>query len=120
MKQSRSKSQRFSDGGTLTLLVSPRGAANWIQRITVAGKRHDLGLGGWPLVSLAKARQRALANRVAVSDGRDPLAEKRRERTPTLREAAQDVRGQPAAMALPDDGPHLDGADGAPRVPRSG
>ena len=89
MKESRSTSQRFSDGGTLTLLVSPRGAANWIQRITVAGKRHDLGLGGWPIVSLAKARQRAFANRIAVSDGRDPLAEKRKARTPTFREAAR-------------------------------
>ena len=52
------------------------------------GKRRDIGLGGWPVVSLAKARQRAFANRVAIADGLDPLAEKRKARMPSFREAA--------------------------------
>ena len=44
---------------------------------------------GGPVVSLAKARQRAFANRVAVADGADPLADKQRAKTPTFREAGQ-------------------------------
>ena len=40
------------------------------------------------MVSLAKARKRAFANRVAIADGGDPLAEKRRAGMPTFREAA--------------------------------
>ena len=76
------------DGGTLYLRVAPGGSKSWIQRLTVDGKRRDIGLGGWPVVSLAKARQRAFANRVAISDGRDPLAEKRKARVLTFREAA--------------------------------
>lgn len=91
VKQPRSKSQRFSDGGTLTLLISPRGAAAWVQRVTINGTRRDLGLGGWPVVSLSKARQRAFANRVAIADGVDLLAEKRRARTPTFAEAVEKV-----------------------------
>ena len=48
-----------------------------------------MGLGGWPTVSLAKARERAFANRIAVAEGRDPLAVKRLAKVPTFREAAQ-------------------------------
>ncbi len=80
---------RYGDGGTLFLVVAPGGSKSWVQRVTIGGRRRDLGLGGWPVVSLAKARQRAFANRVAIADGLDPLAHKRRPRTPTFREASE-------------------------------
>ena len=35
---------------TLYLRVAEGGSKQFIQRIVVNGKRHDLGLGGWPLV----------------------------------------------------------------------
>ena len=76
------------DGDTLFLRVAPGGSKSWIQRVTIKGRRSDIGLGGWPVVSLAKARQRAFANRVAIADGRDPLADKRKASVPTFREAA--------------------------------
>ena len=50
----------------------------------VNGRRRDIGLGGWPVVPLAKARARAFANRQAISDGVDPTAERRRARVPTF------------------------------------
>lgn len=79
---------RYGDGGNLYLQITRRGTKSWSQRIVIDGKRHDLGLGPWPVVSLAKARERAFANRVAIADGRDPLAEKRQPKTPTFREAS--------------------------------
>ena len=82
---------RYGDGGTLHLVVSPRGRKNWVQRITIEGRRHDLGLGGWPVVSLAMARDRAFANRRAVADGHNPLAERRKARTPTFEHAVEQV-----------------------------
>ena len=45
-----------------------------MQRITIAGKRHNLGLGGYPVVTLRDAREQA-ANKRAAREGRDPLAE---------------------------------------------
>lgn len=83
------KPGRYSDGGTLFLNVTPSGGKNWIQRITIEGRRRDLGLGGWPVVSLEKARRKAFENRVSVADGKNPLAEKHKEKTPTFREAAK-------------------------------
>ena len=77
------------DGGTLYLRVAPGGSKSWIQRLTVAGRRRDVGLGPWPLVSLAEAREQAFENRRLVRRGGDPLADKRRAKAPTFREAAE-------------------------------
>ena len=79
----------YGDGGTLYLAVAKGGSKSWIQRVTIDSRRHDLGLGGYPVISLAKARQRAMANRLAIAEGRNPLADKRRAKTPTFRRAAQ-------------------------------
>ena len=53
---------------TLYLAIAPGGSKSWIQRITIDGKRRDLGLGPFPVISLAKARERAFVNRVAIAD----------------------------------------------------
>ena len=82
---------RYGDGGTLHLVVSPRGTKSWVQRISIDGRRHDLGLGGWPVVSLAMARDRAFANRRAVAEGRDPLAERRKAKMPSFEHAVERV-----------------------------
>lgn len=79
------------DGGGLYLRVAPGGSRQWLQRITIAGKRRDIGLGGFPAVSLAKARQAAEANRAAVAEGRDPIAERDRAAMPTFEQAARTV-----------------------------
>ena len=83
---------RYFDGHGLFLLVEPTGAKRWKQRLTRQGRRHELGLGPYPVVTLAMAREAALANRRAVHAGGDPLAEKRTRRgAPTFAEAARKV-----------------------------
>ena len=82
---------RYSDGGGLHLYISKAGRKSWVHRITVEGRRRDLGLGGFPAVSLARARERAADNRVAVAEGRDPLADKHAPAMPTFSEAARTV-----------------------------
>jgi integrase len=69
----RAKKYRLSDGGGLLLEVTPNGAKVWLCRVTVAGKRRDHGLGGWPMVPLAEARRQALAARAEARKGRDPI-----------------------------------------------
>jgi integrase len=69
---------RHSDGRGLLLVVRPSGARSWILRYQVAGRRRDFGLGPWPEVSLAEARERALTARRLTKAGRDPIAERGR------------------------------------------
>lgn len=73
---------KYHDGGGLGLFlrVDPNGARFWVQRVTIRGKRCELGLGSPPLVPLAEARETATANKRLVRAGGDPLAEKRKAR----------------------------------------
>ncbi len=85
------KPGRYSDGDGLHLFINKSGRKSWVQRITIAGRRRDIGLGAFPSVTLAKARQKAYENRAMVAEGRDPLAEKHAPPMPTFRDAAHVV-----------------------------
>lgn len=89
---------RHCDGNGLYLVTSPSGKRRWEQRLVINGTSRALGLGAYPLVSLAQARKDALHNRrIARSGGdprtaiRPPKATSKRPATPTFREAAQAV-----------------------------
>ena len=83
---------RHGDGGTLFLVVELGGRSrHWVQRLTVDGKRRDLGLGGYPYVGLAEARAAAFANRQVARRGGDPTVALRPSRVPTLRTACERV-----------------------------
>ena len=60
-------------------MVWPNGRKTWVQRLTIDGRRTDLGLGPYPAVSLAQARQKALDNRSLTKTGGNPLAVKHEE-----------------------------------------
>jgi integrase len=57
------------DGGGLYLSVSATGSKKWVFRY----KRRDMGLGGYPAVSLADARQKAMEARETLARGEDPI-----------------------------------------------
>lgn len=65
----------------LCLQVTPNGARSWILRATMGGKRRDKGLGGFPDVTLAGARDAARAVRALIAAGIDPIAEGRAARS---------------------------------------
>ena len=73
----------------LYLKVTDTGGKSWIQRVVINGKRRDLGLGPFPVVTLDEAKAVALENRRLLRAGGDPLAEKRKARTPTFQEATE-------------------------------
>jgi len=83
---------RYGDGDGLYLEVSRTGSKSWILRVTVHGRRRDIGLGGLSWVSLAEAREKARELRKVAKEGRDPLAEREaRQDIPTFEEAARTV-----------------------------
>jgi len=82
------ESGKYHDGHGLILRVQPNGAKQWVQRITIRGKRCELGLGSPPAIPLATARKLALDNRGAAMMGRDPAQERRDARAGLTFEAA--------------------------------
>lgn len=87
-KSDKLKAGRHSDGGGLYLNVSQAGSKSWLFMWAREGKRREMGLGSYPVVTLAKARKRADDCRVAVEEGRDPIAEREKETEPTFGECA--------------------------------
>jgi integrase len=67
----------------LMLVVQPGGKSrSWVLRYQIDGRRRDMGLGPYPEISLAEAREKALEARKLAKAKRDPLAARARERAP--------------------------------------
>lgn len=73
----------YAVGGVagLYLQVVESGARTWLLRATMGGKRRDMGLGGFPDVTLAQAREKARAARRRLEEGVDPIEERRQARS---------------------------------------
>lgn len=61
----------------LYLQLAPKGGRTWILRMLVGGRRRDIGLGGFPTVTLAQARDKAREARDKVERGIDPVEERK-------------------------------------------
>ena len=59
----RDKTVRLGDGDGLYFVVRPNGSRAWVLRIRENGTRRDRGLGRYPTISLAQAREKAAALR---------------------------------------------------------
>lgn len=70
---------KLPDGGGLWLHKRPDGGAQWFVRVTVHGRRREMGLGGYPAVGLAEARRAADASRALARQGLDPVREREKE-----------------------------------------
>ena len=68
---------KYEDGGGLRLVVAGSGAKKWVLRFTIDGKRREMGLGSFPDVGLAEARDQAAAYRKQAKAGVDPIEARR-------------------------------------------
>ena len=118
----------YADGDGLYLQVSATGAKSWIFRFKSKGKARDMGLGGFPSVSLSEARQKAKEAREHRDKGKDPIeqraaaaAEERQHRW-TLREPLRNAPRSASHRMRPAGRTPSTGNSGAtpssPRLPR--
>jgi len=61
----------------LYLQVTRKGGKTWVLRATVGAMRRDIGLGGFPAVTLSQAREKARDARDKIERGIDPVAERK-------------------------------------------
>ena len=87
---------RYGDGYGglgLSLVVTPRKSGGlsktWAQAVSPNGRKTSLGLGSYPVITLAMAREKALANARAIAEGRDPR--RRMQQVPTFAQANETV-----------------------------
>ena len=87
-----SKAGKYYDQHGLFLHVRPSGAKKWLQRYTFQGRRREIGLGSAKIVSVATARRNAHQNLVLVSEGIDPIEDKKQDSIiPSFEVAAREV-----------------------------
>lgn len=111
----KAKPGRHADGAGLYLFVKPTGARTWVLRVQHGGNRRDIGLGSVELsalserstvgndlpleqrsrLTLAEARELSARLRNVAKAGRDPAAERKRDRSPppSFREATKAAHG---------------------------
>ncbi|WP_159992665.1 site-specific integrase [Roseomonas sp. 18066] len=82
---------RIGDERGLHLLVKANqvGAGSWVLRYTFAGKRKDMGLGAYPGVSLAEARETVEKAHQQIRRGEDPMAHRQASKQALIEAARQ-------------------------------
>lgn len=81
----------YGDGGGLCLQVQPGPTKSWVFRYMLARRPRKMGLGPLALVSLAEAREKALAYRKLLLAGIDPLEARAAERARAAAEALHSI-----------------------------
>ena len=67
---------KHTDGQGLWLVKRNKQRGKWMLRLTIHGNRREMGLGSWPDVSIAEARELASVARQKVRQGIDPIIER--------------------------------------------
>lgn len=70
---SAAKPGKYADGGGLWLIKRQDGGAQWVMRVTINGRRREMGLGAYPAVGLADARKKAEEARAKARENVDPI-----------------------------------------------
>ena len=99
---------RYSDGDGLMLVVDSGGRRYWYFRYTHSGRRRDLSLGAERLLSLRDARELAMAARLKLRQGIDPVEERHSEAKDNISFADAAERAHRARLASWSNGKHQD------------
>lgn len=84
-------------GGVAGLLLQIKSAAglnptlssSWILRVRIGAQRRHIGLGGYPQVSLADARQEAKKQLSLIKEGIDPIVKRKTDRSRLIAESSK-------------------------------
>jgi hypothetical protein len=79
----RGNNATYAVGGVsgLLLQITPNGGRTWLLRVQVGDKRREMGLGGFPDVTLAMARESAREKKGQIRRGIDPVEERKAVRS---------------------------------------
>ena len=86
----------------LYLYITPTGSKSWVLRTMIAGKRRHMGLGPYPTVPLAQAREKARQARNEIVNGNDPIAQRKEAKSLLQAQQATEVTFAQAAQAYID------------------
>jgi len=75
----------------LALQIVGTGTKSWVLRVKIGGVRRNMGLGGYPDVTLALAREKARQAKMKIQDGEDPIHQRQEKQKALRASRAMDV-----------------------------
>jgi integrase len=84
----------------LYLRIAPGGSKSWILRYVYGTKRRDFGIGGYPDVTLADAREAARKARQQIREGIDPVEERKRLKREIVKRQTEQITLKEAALKV--------------------
>lgn len=102
--------ERINDGNGLYLVVRQSGIKSWEFRYTkpITKKIGVAGLGGYPVLSLKAAREKANQYRLMIKSGIDPTIQKKKEKLETLRKLDSTLKAVTLAWLKTKEGKNND------------
>lgn len=82
----------------LILRVAPSGSRSWILRMKIGDRRRDMGLGSYPEVTLAMAKELATEYKQKVKNGIDPIDERKEAQAALRAEQASFITFKESAL----------------------
>ena len=91
VEQKMKAGHHYDVGGTgLHIYVRKSGSKSWSQKIRFGSKQLELGLGNYPMISLAEARRIAAENKAMAQRGINPKLERSKPKTiPSFKEVME-------------------------------
>ena len=86
----------------LYLHINDKAARSWVLRATIGSKRRDMGLGGFPDVTLAGAYEKARQAREKIEQGTDPILARKQAASELIAAQATELTFSKAATAYID------------------
>lgn len=80
MKAKNLGAGKYADGQGLWFIKRTKHSGKWVLRLSFNGKRREMGLGPWPDVSIAQAREYALNARRQMREGIDPIDQRQKQK----------------------------------------
>lgn len=85
MKAKNLGAGKYADGQGLWFIKRTKHSGKWVLRLSVGGKRREMGLGQWPEVSIALAREYAANARRQLREGIDPIDQRQKQKQRPIR-----------------------------------
>lgn len=89
-------------GSCIYLEINSPNSKVWILRIMVGGKRRSIGLGSYPMITLAQAREKALTARELIAQGVDPIEQRKAAQSAIKASQAKEITFKECALAYID------------------
>jgi len=100
IKNTKQTGRHTTNEKGLQLLIKKGGYKYWVLRYTYGANRHDLMLGSFPEISVADARKKAQEARYKLSQGINPLDERRAKKAALLAQTSSAINFEQFALEV--------------------